>query len=68
VPTKAIYREFDDDPSLEFDFYLAETLGWRTVEDLRRGMSNMEYQQWYIYQARKAQRIELEAEKAKGGG
>lgn len=45
---------------------LAEKLGWRSVDDLRRGMSGAEWLAWWIYYSRKAQRMELE--KLKAGG
>lgn len=49
----------DRDPSLEFDFYLAERLHM-TVAELRERLSSAEWTQWYVYYGRKAQRIELE--------
>lgn len=45
---------------------LAEKLGWRSVDVMRREMSADEWTRWMVYYARKAQRAELEAEKAKG--
>lgn len=47
---------------LESEFFLAEKLG-RTVAELRETLSAQEFQQWRIYYARKAARIEL----ARGG-
>lgn len=55
----------DADPSLEFEFFLAATLGM-TVDEMRLRMSSAEFQRWGIYYARKAQREEL-ARKAGGG-
>lgn len=54
------------DPSLEFEYFLAQKLG-RTVDELRRGMSNVEFMHWAVYYARKAQREELELAKVKRG-
>jgi hypothetical protein len=45
---------------------LAEKLGWRSVDLMRREMSADEWLRWSIYYARKAQRQELE--RAKEGG
>lgn len=50
----------------EFDHFLCERLGWRSVEEMRRGMSMNEWHRWWIYYARKAQRQELAMEQAKG--
>lgn len=51
------------DPTLEFEFFLAQKLG-RTVDELRR-MSQEEFTGWSVYYARKAQREELERRKAR---
>lgn len=64
MPTKAAYEAFDDDPSLEFDHMLTEKLGWRSVDEMRRGMSADEWLRWHVYYGRKAQRQELESLKA----
>lgn len=53
-------------PDLEFDHYLTERLGWRSVAEMRRGMSMAEWRAWNVYYARKAQRRELAMEQAKG--
>lgn len=50
----------EDDPSLEFEYYLADRLGM-TVARLRAEMSNQEYIEWEMFHARKAQRQELAA-------
>lgn len=63
MPTKASYKEFEADPALEFEFYLADRLK-RTVAELRQ-MSNDEFVRWGIYHARIAQRRELEMAKVK---
>lgn len=52
-------------PSTEFDFFLATKLGFRTVKQLRREMSAIEWREWYTYYRRKAQRQELAELKAK---
>ena len=59
MPTKAIYEAFDADPSLEFDFFLAEKLKIGTVAEMRSRMSQLEYMQWNIRFARMAQRAEV---------
>ena len=66
MPTKAIYELMETNPEIEFDYYLTERLGWRSVAEMRRGMSAAEYHGWSIYYQRKAQRRELE--NAKMGG
>lgn len=55
----------ESSPDLEFDHFLTERLGWRSVGAMRAGMPNAEYQAWYLYYARKAQRREMEIEKAR---
>jgi hypothetical protein len=47
----------ETDPTLEFEFFLAQKLG-RTVAELRQ-MDNGEFAAWQVYYARKAQREEL---------
>lgn len=56
----------ENDPDLEFEFFLAQKLGM-TVGGLRAGMSSQEFMEWGIYYARIAQRQELERLKAGGG-
>ena len=51
-------------PDVEFDHFLVERLGWRSVAEMRRGMSATEWQRWHVYFARKAQRREI----AQAGG
>lgn len=60
-PTKV----FETNPELEFEFYLADRLGM-TVARMRDEMSADEFMRWDIFHARKAQRMELAALKAKG--
>ena len=40
---------------------LAEKLGWRSVAEMRRGMSAAEWAEWAVYLARKGQRQQLAA-------
>lgn len=64
MPTKALYLEFDENPELEFEHYLAVKLGM-TVRQLRE-MGQDEFLRWQVYYAREAQRLELEQALAKG--
>jgi hypothetical protein len=61
VPTKAAYETFDAHPDEEFDHFLTVKLGWRSVAEMRRGMSAAEWQRWWVYLARDAQRRQLHA-------
>lgn len=54
-----LYLAFEHQPGLEFEFYLAQKLSM-TVGRMRKEMSQVEFQHWGIYYARKAQRAELE--------
>jgi hypothetical protein len=45
----------ETNPDLEFDFYLAAKLGWRSVAEMRCGMSSQERLSWYVYFARRDQ-------------
>jgi hypothetical protein len=56
----------ENDPELEFEFYLADRLGM-TVHKLRSTMSNDEFVHWAIYYGRKAQRQELATKMARNG-
>jgi hypothetical protein len=62
MPTKA----FEENPSLEFDHFLAQKLGM-LVADMRMRMSGEEYTDWYVYYRRQAQRRELAAQERSGG-
>ncbi len=57
-----LYLAFEHHAGLEFEFYLATKLHM-TVGRMRKEMSQVEYQHWGIYYARKAQRAELERAK-----
>jgi hypothetical protein len=55
----------ETDPTLEFEYFLAQKLG-RTVAELRQ-MGNDEFVGWQVFYSRKAQDEQLEMQKAKGG-
>jgi len=65
VPTKAAYLAFEEDPSLEFEFYLAEKVFHCTVAELRARLDQSEFVQWGVYIGRKAQRDEMAMLKSK---
>lgn len=58
MPGKAAWRSLEDDPELEFEFFLAQKLGM-TVARLRAEMDNGEFVYWSRYYARRAQEREL---------
>lgn len=58
VPGKARYREFEERPDIEFDYFLAAKLGM-TVDFMRRNVSADEYLGWSTFYKRKAQQEEL---------
>jgi hypothetical protein len=60
---KAAYLEFEDDPELDFEFFLAEKLHM-SVARLRKEVPNDEIMRWSVYYGRKAQDAELAAAKA----
>lgn len=62
-----IYEHLDQNPSEEFDYFLCEKLGWRSVDTMRRGMSALEWRTWALVFARRAQRKQLAAMSAGGG-
>lgn len=66
MPQKATYLRFETNPDEEFDHFLTLRLGWRSVAEMRQGMSAMEWQRWSIYFQRRNQERELAAEQAKG--
>lgn len=65
MPGKAAYLELEENPDLEFEFFLAQKLGM-TVARLRSEMSNGEFVYWSRFYMRKAQRDELESKRAGG--
>ena len=66
VPTKATYERFESHPDEEFDHLLCLKLGWRSVAEMRRGMSAAEWNRWKIYFARRHQERELVSMRAEG--
>jgi hypothetical protein len=62
VRRKAAYLEFENDPELDFEFFLAEKLHM-SVARLRREMGNDELMRWSVFFGRRAQDREL-AERA----
>ena len=61
MPRKAAYLAFENDPELDFEFFLAEKLGGMTVRELRERMSNDELLRWSIFYGRRAQDAELQS-------
>jgi hypothetical protein len=59
-------KAFETNPTLEFEFFLAEQLRM-PVWELRERLSEAEFRLWAVYYGRKAQREELEMKRAKGG-
>ena len=60
---KAAYLAFENDPELEFEFFLARELNM-TVARLRAEMPNDELLRWSVYFGRRNQEAELAAAKA----
>ena len=60
-PRKAAYLEFENDPELDFEYFLAEKLGGMTVRELRERMDNDELMRWSVFYGRRAQDAELQA-------
>lgn len=58
---------FQQNPELEFEFYLAQQLGM-TVTGLREGMSNDEFVAWGIYFGRQAQEQQAQEQRLNAGG
>jgi hypothetical protein len=54
-----VYLRFEAEPDEVFDYFLADRLKWRSVEEMRRRMGNDEYVRWGIWFAREKQREEL---------
>ena len=61
MPRKAAYLAFENDPELDFEFFLAEKLGGMTVRELRARMSNDELLRWSVYFGRRNQEAELQS-------
>ena len=64
MPRKAAYLEFESDPELELEHYLALQLGGMTVRELRQRMDNDELMRWSVYFGRRNQEAELAAARA----
>lgn len=58
MPTKAI-RERLETTDLGFEYQLADRLKIGTVGEMRRRMSNAEFETWKVFHAIRAQQIEL---------
>lgn len=58
MPGKAAYLAFENDPGLEFEYFLAQKLGM-TVARLRAEMDGGEFVYWTRFYARKQQAQEL---------
>lgn len=58
--TRSRTKAFEENGALDFEFYLADRLKIGTVYELRQRMSSLEFRQWYIWHARRAQKMELE--------
>lgn len=65
MPPKAVYLAMEQDPTLEFDHFLAEQLGGMTVDEMLQRLSNEEYTRWCVYYGRKAQREQIAAHKGR---
>lgn len=59
-----MYLLMENDPSIEFEFYLAQKLG-KTVDQLRTEMSAEEFTGWSVYYGRLAQKNEIAMAKKK---
>jgi len=58
-------NDFDANPELEYEITLARTLG-RTVDELRRTMSQAEFLAQYVYDGRRRQERELAEKMTRG--
>lgn len=63
MPGKAAWLDLEEDPDLEFEFFLAAELGM-TVARLRLEMTNQEFVYWSRFYSRKHAQQELEALRA----
>ena len=67
MPTKVTRERFEEtNPDEHFDHFLCLKLGWRSVAEMRRGMSNAEWNRWRVLFGIQEQARELAAERAKG--
>lgn len=65
VRPKVAYQQMETNPELEFEHFLAAELSM-TVGRMRAEMPNDEFVRWSVYFGRKAQREELEHQRARG--
>lgn len=65
MPGKAA-RLLLDDPELEYELYLCRKNGWRSLAEMRAGMTQAEFLLWNRFDDKRAQERELEALKAGG--
>lgn len=66
MPGKVAYHLFEDDPGVDFDFFLADRLRM-TVAELRARVDAHEWRQWLTWHGRRAQQQELAQKRAKHG-
>lgn len=59
MPQRSSTKAFLSNPDLEWDFFLAQELGWGSVAAMRAGMSNDEWVAWTVFYGIKAQRIQM---------
>lgn len=52
----------ETDPTIEYEFFLAEKLG-RTVAELRQTISEHEFVGWAVYHGRRAQDMQMAAQR-----
>lgn len=58
-------KAFQRNPTLENEFYIAQKLGWKSVELMRKGLSHKEYIHWVVYFGRRRQDQEIAEWKAR---
>ena len=63
APGKAANLAFEDDPELEFEFFLADRLGL-TLAAMRAQVTQQEFVYWSRFHGRRAQQKELAAKMA----
>lgn len=59
MPPKAAWLDLAKNPTLEFEFFLAEKLG-RTVTELRETVAAWEFVYWVAYYRRQKDNLEME--------
>lgn len=53
------YLQLENNPDLEFEYFLCAKLGGMTVTEMRERMSNDEFVRWSRYFAREGQRRQV---------